>query len=167
MRNVCQCCGGELQSNRCSYCGFVEIIDLDSSGTEFVKNMAASHKKKLVAAITDLSVISYRYKWNPAKSRLEMSKKEQLKLVDGVECYPGMRWTTQDFGQMPAGKDITLDISYKFNGKIKQLSCTLSTVQCDDFWKIGMVIDQSLKLRVFLGTEKKHTQSPALDLELT
>lgn len=167
MRNVCQCCGGEMQGNRCPYCGFVEIIDLDSSGTKFVKSMAASHKEQLVAAITDLSIISYRYKWNPAKSRLEMSKKEELKLADGAECYPSMRWTSQNFGQMPAGKDITLDISYKFKGKKKQLSCTLPTVQCNDFWKVGMVIDQALKLRVFVGTEAKNTQSPALDLELT
>lgn len=166
MSNVCQCCGTKMNTSKCNYCGFVEIIDMDGSGTELVQSMAANHKKNIVGAITDLCVVSYSYKWNEAKSRLEMDKKEELKLADGVDCYPGMKWTSQAFGQLPAGKDITLEISYKFRGAKKKLSCTIPTVQCDDFWKVGMVIDQSLKLKIFLGTEKNHTESSAFDLEL-
>ena len=166
MSNVCQCCGAQMNTTRCDYCGFVEIIDMDGSGTELVNSMAASHKQNIVAAITELSVVSYSYRWNEAKSRLEMDKKEEIKLADGVECYPGLKWTSQNFGQMSAGQEITLELTYKFKGRKKKLSCTIPTVQCEDFWKLGMVIDQNLKLKLFLGTEKTQTQSAALELEL-
>ena len=106
MSNVCQCCGAQMNTTRCDYCGFVEIIDMDGSGTELVNSMAASHKQNIVAAITELSVVSYSYRWNEAKSRLEMDKKEEIKLADGVECYPGLKWTSQDFGQMSAGQEM-------------------------------------------------------------
>lgn len=166
MKKICQCCGAELTGSRCAYCGFVEIIDMDGTGNEVVQNMAAVHKKNLVAAITDISIVSYSYKWNEAKSRLELDKKETLKLADGNDCYPGMLWTAQSFGQLAAGKDLTLDISYRFRGVQKQVSCTVPTVQSDDFWQVGLLIDQNLKLKVFLGTKKKNAEAEPVALEL-
>lgn len=167
MSSACQCCGTQMKGSKCGYCGFVEIIDMDGSGTELVQNMAAAHKKRLIAALTDLAVVSYRYTWNEAKSCLEMDRKEELKIADGADCCPNVKWSSQDFGQLPAGKDITLDISYRFKGVKKQCTCVVPTVQCDDFWKVGMVIDRNLKLRILLGTESKHAKSAAFDLDLT
>lgn len=166
MGKTCQCCGAELTGSRCGYCGFVEIIDMDGTGSEVVRSMAAVHKKNLAAAITDISIVSYSYRWNDAKSRLELDKKEELKLADGADCYPGLLWSTQDFGQMAAGKDLSLDLSYRVRGAEKHLSCTIPTVQCDDFWKLGLLIDQNLKLQLLLGTEKKHAQTEPMPLEL-
>lgn len=166
MSSACQCCGAQMNGSKCGYCGFVEIIDMDGSGTELVRSLAAAHRKKLAAALTDLSVVSYRYAWNEAKSCLEMDRKEELKIADGADCCPNVKWSSRDFGQLPAGEEITLDISYRFKGVKKQRSCTIPTVRCSDFWKIGMVIDRNLKLKIFLGTEKKYSESAALELEL-
>lgn len=166
MSNICQCCGTKMNASKCDYCGFVEIIDMDGSGTELVQSMAANHKKNIASVITDISVVSYSYKWNEANSRLEMDKKEELKIADGTDCYSKIKWGNQVFGQLPVGKNITLNISYKFKGNKKPLSCSIPTVQCDDFWRVGVVIDKTLRLKVFLGTERNHTESAALDLEL-
>ena len=166
MSNICQCCGTKMNTSKCDYCGFVEIIDMDGSGTELVQSMATNYKKNSASVITNISVVSYSYKWNEANSRLEMDKKEELKIADGADCYSNIKWCSQDFGQLPAGKDIMLNITYKFRGKKKQLSCTIPTVQCDGFWRVGVVIDKTLRLKVFLGTERNHTESAALNMEL-
>ncbi len=166
MSNVCQCCGRPIRGSRCGYCGFVEIIDMDGSGAELVRNMAEKHRKNIIAALTDLSIISYTYQWNAERSRLEMHSQEELSLAAGADCYPHTKWTGQAFAQMPATQDITLELSYKYKNNKKRITCTIPTVRCDDFWKIGFAIDRSLKLTVLLGTQKNHTQSAPMDLEL-
>lgn len=110
--------------------------------------------------------MTYAYKWNEMKSRLELDKKSEQRLANGIECYPVIKWTNNIFGQLPVGKDIALKLSYKFKGVKRQISCAVPTVQCEDFWKLGIIIDQSLKLKVFLGTERNYAESAPLNLEL-
>ena len=166
MSNVCQCCGTKMNTSKCDYCGFVEIIDMDGSGTELVQSLAATHKRNILGAITDICVLSYIYKWNEAKSRLEMVKKEELKLADGTDCYQRIRRSHYSFGQIPAGQDMSIELHYKYGGEKKSLICTVPTVQCDDFWKLGVQIDEQLRLKLYLGTTEKYTESMQMPLSL-
>lgn len=166
MQKKCQCCGAELNGSKCAYCGFREIIDMDESGTELLRTIVSSHKKRVIEGITDISVVSYLYEWNAKRAALEKKKREVIKLADGTDCYLNDYWAKQDFGQMPAEKVIRLEISYYVNGNEKQLTVTLPSVSCDDFWKLGLHIDETLRLQIFLGTKKNHTSSEWLALDL-
>lgn len=166
MQKKCQCCGAEITGSRCDYCGFREIIDMDESGTELLHALVSSHKKRLIDGITDISVVTYLYEWDAKKTALEKKNKEVLKLADGTDCYRNIYWAKQDFGQMVSVKKIELELSYRFNGNEKQLTVSLPSVTCDDFWKLGLVIDEALKLQVFLGTKKNHVKSELLALDL-
>ena len=166
MSKTCQCCGAAITGSKCGYCGFVEIIDMDGSGREVVEKMAGVRRKNLAGTVTDLSVVSYRYKWNEEKSRLELDKKEILRLADGRDCYPGLLWTDYSFGQLAAGKELTLEIAYKVRGVQKQVSCKVTPVQSEDFWKIGLLIGQDLKLKLFLGTKQSYAEAEPVALEL-
>lgn len=166
MSRKCLCCSKPLARQTCEYCGFVDVEVLTADAESFLAEEIQHYARSIVSSITDISVISFVYKWNEAKSRLEMDKKEELKIADGVECYQKIKWTSQNFGQLPVGKNITLDVSYMFRGARKQISCTIPTVQCNGFWKVGVAIDSALRLKVFLGAENNHTESAAIDLEL-
>lgn len=166
MQKKCQCCGADMNGSKCSYCGFREIIDMDESGTELLHTLVSNHKKRVIEGITDISVVSYLYGWNVKRAALENKKKEVLKLADGTDCYRNIYWAKQDFGQMPTEKVIRLEISYFVNGSEKQLTVTLPSVSCDDFWKLGFQIDETLHFQVFLGTKKNHVSSEWLALDL-
>lgn len=166
MGNICQSCGAEMIGSKCGYCGFREIIDMDESGTDLLRTMVESHKKKLAESITDISVVTYAYRWNQEKYGLEQVKKEMTRLADGKDCYPNVHWTAQPFGQVNAGQNLKIELSYKVCGKQKQLICEIPAAVCNDFWKIGLLIDETLHLQVYLGTRENSTASSPLALEL-
>lgn len=166
MQKKCQCCGADMSGSRCGYCGFREIIDMDESGTELLRSLVSAHKKRLLKGITDISVVSYQYAWNAGKSALEQKAREQIKLADGEDCYGKVYWAKQEFGQLPSAKEVRFALSYRINGAERTMEVALPSVICDDFWKLGLIIDESLKLQVFLGTGKHHTVSEILALNL-
>lgn len=166
MQKKCQCCGADMNGSKCGYCGFREIIDMDESGTELLHTLVSNHKNRVIEGITDISVVSHLYGWNAKKAALEKKKKETLKLADGTDCYRNLYWAGQDFGQLASLKEIQLEISYRVNGNEKQLTVTLPSPSCDDFWKLGLTVDESLHLQILLGTEKSHTSSQWLSLDL-
>lgn len=166
MQKKCQCCGVETARSKCDYCGFREIIDMDESGTELLQTLVRNHQQRLVEGITDISVVSYLYGWNQKKSALEKKKKEVVKLADGKECYRNTHWSEHNFGQLASAKEIQLELSYQVNGKEKTLTANLPAVICDDFWKLGLTIDETLHLQIFLGTQKNYSSTEWIPLDL-
>ena len=166
MQNRCHCCVADMTNQTCSYCGFFEPVALDESGEQFIKSQAALHRAKVIASITDIAVISHKYTWKESASGFEKIKTEQIKIADGRECDNRIVWTRQEFGQLPDEKPLQLSLSYRTNGIEKQLVCELPRARCDDFWKVGVQIGHDLRLKVFLGREKQHTESKSLALSL-
>ena len=166
MQKKCQCCGTDVSGSKCAYCGFREIIDMDESGTELLHTLVSNHKERLIEGITDISVVSYLYGWNQKKSALEKKQKEVVKLADGKDCYRNIHWAAQNFGQLASAKEIQLEFSYRVNGNEKTLTATLPAVICDDFWKIGLTIDEALHLQIFLGTQRNYSKTEQIPLDL-
>lgn len=155
----------EKTGSRCGYCGFREIIDMDDSSTELISNLAEAHREKLSGSLTDISVMVYEYSWDQTALGLEKQRKVLRKLVDGKAGYPQMVWGDIKLGQQEPGQPIPLQLSYQVNGRTKELQTSVTPVQCRDFWKLGVQIDRTLHLKVFLGTEEQYAVSERIPLE--
>ena len=167
MSRTCLCCRKPLTRQTCDYCGFVDVEVLSEDAETFLAQEIREYAESLASDITEISVNSAVYEWKEETSRLEMtSRKIETKIADGAECFAVRKWGGQDYGQQLSGKRIKLELSYRYMGKKKQLTCTVPTARCDDFWRVGVKIDNQLQLKVYLGSEKKYTESEALDLEL-
>lgn len=165
MDKVCQCCGMERTGSRCGYCGFREVIDIDGSSTELINSLAEVHRAKLAESITDISVMVYEYSWNQTSLGLEQQRIISRRLTDGKNCYPQMVWGKVKLGQQEPGQQFPLQLSYRINGTTKELQIPMTPVRCKDFWKLGIQIDRTLHLRIFLGTEDRYAISEPVPIE--
>lgn len=161
---TCPICGRELSGDTCDYCGF-RVAGVQSA---LVNALAQAHRQKLLETVTDISVVNYEYTWNQELSRLMVSDVSERKLADGKQCSPGVFWTEPLFAQLdpddyPA---VEMLLHYCVNGQKKSLKLNIPTIQCDDFWRMGLLIDGSLRLCVFLGSPAKFTVSEPIELEL-
>lgn len=163
MVRICECCGSIVTGDRCSYCGFASARGASQS------QAAAVHADTMIAALTNFSIIAYRYAWEPMRSRLELQAEEIVSLGNARDFYRSITWADQEFGQLRngTGTELQLDITYHFRGKKKVISCTIPTVKSDRFWRFGISIDASIHLRLYLGAGKKFIETAPIALDLT
>lgn len=153
---ICACCGNKISaetSPECDYCGYVNIAVMGNSAAN--EKGAAKHRKKILERLKNISVVSYEYGWKKEENEYAQLNKETLKLADGEQCDEKILWSTQEFGQIFDDEKITIEVSYKYDGKgWKVEKYELRPVKCDSFWHIGVEVNKQLKLTFYLGDDK-------------
>ena len=166
---VCTCCGGIVIGTHCTYCNFSTESGATATTPKMELTRAAAHAESIIASLTDFSIVSYRYGWEPKRSRLEYQSEEILSLGDAQDFFQNIVWCNRGFAQLRngTGTELKLTLTYYFKGKKKQIACTLPTVKCDSFWLFGISLDPSLHLKLHLGSGKKFIETAPIALELT
>lgn len=165
----CPCCGRPAEDAYCGFCGLHMDRLRRTPDPDQAARMAADHREAFLAGLKDISVILYRYRWNPAASRLELRNAEGLRLADGQDCHPGVFWSEPLFGQLDPDDypQLELKLSYFWRGRKKTAALTVPTLRTGSFWQLGLLVDDRLRLRVFLGDPTAFTVSEPLELELS
>lgn len=161
--SCCPCCGGLVSGTNCSYCGFAAV---KAPAWQYQE---ATHRHNIVAALTDFSIVAYRYAWVPQRSRLELQEEEILSLGDARDFYGNIVWADKEFGQLRNGRgtELSFDITYHYKNQKKVLTCKIPTVKSDKFWHLGISLDKSLHLKIYLGAGKNFIESAPVALDLT
>lgn len=167
MARKCKVCTRDIIGSKCGYCNYTNVEVLDNSGSEVELERTANYKAELLTRITDFSINAYTYKWNPITSKLD-SGRACIKIADTIKCFDEIMWSTESFGQNLDEKqqERPVTISYKFDGKEKELNVKLRLIKCNDFWKLGVMINQDLTVSFSLGTVDNYTVSGPFELEL-
>jgi hypothetical protein len=152
------------EESRCVYCGMPVIIDIDGTAADKIEAEAAKYRSGLVSKITGISTAAFSYavKDNQFVDNGEIT----IPIADGTKCFKHPIWAGKDFVQAPGQGKQRLTIEYKFGGKPQSLSCEINTPKTEDFWKIGVMLDERLRLNVYIGAEKQHSSAENLDLSL-
>lgn len=169
MATTCLCCSGVVTGDYCTYCNFPSIKNPTERSSARALQQAMMHANKIVASLTDFSIVSYHYAWVPERSRLEYQSEENLRLGDARDFFNTIVWADQNFGQLRngTGTELNLAVSYHYYGTEKVVHCNIPTVKCDNFWKFGISMDRTLHLRLYLGSGKKFIESAPIALDLT
>ena len=165
----CNCCGTEIKSgNICKNCDFERVNVLGGSDDINEKN-AEEYRQELLKSITDISVVKMVY--GVKDDKFVETGKASLKIADGVACYGKVAWAGAEICKNQPGDNIeglSLSVSYKFKGAEK--SVTVSDFKRpaadNNFWDIGVKIDNKLNLSVFLGNSTNSTESSKAKLKL-
>lgn len=167
MARKCKCCARDIVGSKCSYCKYINVEVLDNSGSEVELERVAQYKVGLLECITEFSINAYTYKWNSGTSKLDAGR-AHVKIADGVKCFNEIAWSQKSFGQNLDEKqqERPVTISYKFDGKRKELNINLKTIKCNDFWKLGVMIHDNMTVSFYLGTTDNYIVSGPFDLEL-
>ena len=160
-REDCPCCGRHVERDYCGFCGFHVAGLKGIRSQERVDALAAAHREAFLKDLTDIAIVNYHYRWNGETSRLELSRADERRIADGTQCHPGIFWTEPLFGQLDTNDYPTLELmlSYRWLGKRRTCKVTVPTLRTDTFWRVGLLIDDSLSLRVFLGGPTEFTVS--------
>ena len=134
---LCRCCGGMITGNSCDYCGFVPGDPYSVAGQDAMHVRAARHATETIAALTDFSIVAYRYVWEPTRSRLELRAEKVISLGDARDFFNSIVWADQVFGQYRngTGTELNITVTYRCKGIKKTLDCTIPTVKSDNFWQ--------------------------------
>ena len=166
VESVCPCCGTMFLSRQCDYCNFTP--NKADTGAETLQK-ARQHSTAVVANLTRFSIPAYRYAWSPENSRLQLQRVDTVELGDARDFFQRIVWADMNFGQLRSGSgtDMGIDITYFYKGMQRKVSCRIPTVRGDDFWRLGISLDASLHLKVYLGSGKNYIESAPIPLALT
>lgn len=167
MAEKCKVCLREIAGAKCGYCGFTCVESLDDYGDSLELERAAQYKAALIEKITDFSINAYTYKWDQEKSKFE-SGRLPVKITDGKECYEQIVWSKKAFEKNPDDRmqEREITISYMFDSEQREIDIKLKTIQCNDLWRLGVMIHQDLTVSFYLGTVDNYTVSGPFNLEL-
>lgn len=165
MARKCNCCSHEIVGSKCTYCNYINVELLDDSGLHAEEERAEKYRKSLVKRLSDFSINAYSYKWNKKNAQLNTGR-TIVKIADGDSSYKSIVWSKESFGQNLDNeqKNRNVNVLYKIDGIEKSLDVKLETIKCDDFWKLGMMINPDLTVCFYLGTSEKYTVSRPYEL---
>lgn len=168
MSKACKCCGHEVVGSKCPYCGCMNIALLDNSASSTESERCNKYKMKIIEQLRDFSIEAYNYKWNETTSKLELVGRIHTKIADGNDSFGKIKWSEKSFGQNfdDNEKERTVTIGYEFKDQKHTINAVLKTVKCDDFWKIGIRLNDDLTISIYLGTESNYTSSGPYPIEI-
>jgi hypothetical protein len=140
------------------------VIIMDKDGENFALQEAGKFRDKLVARISAISVEVFGYTFKDGK--VAGGGRNNILLADGKDCFKKVFWHGQDFVQVPNQGKRQMTIRYKADGKDKNVSVDIDTPKTEDFWKLGVMLDEHLRLNIFVGGEKQHTSANGVALSL-
>jgi hypothetical protein len=138
------------------------IVDLDGSG--FDRKEAEKHQHILISRISDISVLVFSYAIK--NNQLADTGKKPIPIARGVDCFNRILWTKEVFVQVPNQGKRSLTLCYDFGGNQQNVSFDIDPPKTDDFWKLGVLLDDRLRLNVYIGNENQNTYVIGLDLSL-
>lgn len=164
----CACCGHAIEESFpiCSYCGFFHIVSLGSIPED--KKEYTIHRKTQIRRITEIGIRSYSYEWNAKEETYQLSESCFVKMADGIKCDGQIHWFPTEFGQsLQEDTPISIHIFYKVDGTQHGIRCALPHVNTEPFWKIGLEIDSTLNLVVYLGNSNTYSVSHPINILAT
>ncbi len=183
---TCPVCAQKSEASFCTRCGFDRSTHYElfptlqtlpsstpaASGLRKVytqNSKASAHVSPALDLLTEFTIIAYRYAWIPETSRLEQQHKQFIHLGDARNFFNTTYWVPEKFAQtLPAaGEPLNISISYKYKGQRKTVKCTVPAIKCSDFWRIGVTLDASFQLTLFLGSGGQLARSMPVPLDLT
>jgi hypothetical protein len=138
------------------------IIIMDEDGKNFALQEAGKFRDKLVARISAISVEVFTYTFIDGK--VADTGRNNIPLADGKDCFKKVFWYGQDFVQVPNQGKRQMTIRYKADGKDKSVSVDIDTPKTEGFWKLGVMLDEHLRLNIFVGGEKQNTSANGIAL---
>ena len=157
----CRCCSHPLTGQDCSFCGFPMAGSLNDAMLTDEMRRVRQFRSGLIRGMTDFSVDVFRFNWNAAGSSFDEKGTSSIKIADGADCYGKTVWSEERFAQSPEEKipPLTLHMHFRNGQTVVPFSVPIQPVRCDDFWRIGIRLNNDMSLSVFLGLESNHAQS--------
>ena len=162
----CPSCNTPLSSHICHYCGF----DMSKFPTlEVALQTGANHRHAIFNALTNFAITTYQYVWAPARSRLERQCMKVIPFGNAQHFYNNIHWLPETFAQVHGNNNTALDlnISYLYRNVKKTLYCKIPTVHGNNFWQLGISIDNSLHVTFHLRSGDQMISSAPMPLNLT
>jgi hypothetical protein len=137
---------------------------MDEDGRNFALQEAGNFRGKLVSRISAISAEVFTY--TVKNNEFVDNGKKAIRIADGAGCFQRLIWAERNLVQVPDQEKRPMTIRYTFDGKPKSASFDIETPKTGDFWKFGIMLDEHLRLNVYLGGEKQNTNVKDINLSL-
>lgn len=166
----CNCCKTFNEVNDvCTYCGYEIPFDLAEGEEEnpVIKKDAEKWRNNIVGKISDISFEIHIGVPLSDKDEVPELNTVKTKLADGSDCYGKIVWAAENIWQdQEVDIEKMIPISYRFDGQEYTAEVQIKTRRTNDWWKFGVMLEDNLHLRFFLGTRDNYSQSELVPLKL-
>ena len=168
MSDGCLVCGRDISGcEYCSYCGHMVVRDTDGSG--YAQEDADTYKKNLLSNLTRFGIDIYQYNIISQGSipQLVADGTKRANLGDAEKCYQNIVWldskgSLAKHDSSASGCDVV--VHYRNGKKQRQVKLAVPLIKTNDFWNFGIMIDERLSLRAYIGSAEEHSESEPVDL---
>ena len=164
----CYACGSEkIESSmsQCPECAFpVMTVAGDTAQFEtMMKQMAEEYRGKKIGG-SALGLLTYQYAMK--NDHLVLDKESETALsVDVTKMTPGQIWWDKtDFARVDAGEPLSLTLSVKKDGKVRNVTASVKAPAGEGFWHVGIRMQTGFCFSVLVGNEKNFAESGRISL---
>ena len=158
----CFCCGSEIV-DECGYCKFIFAEVLDKQALIEEEEDAAQHRITKITSLKNFRTQGYAYDFNG--NNMKETQPPHFKLGDGAAAYGKILWSQEQFAQCHDKPKQLLTIQYDTDTVTQSVSCEIDMPKTKDFWRLGVEIDDTLHLTVYLGEPSNCTKATSLPLK--
>lgn len=184
----CLACHGIINTeSRCPKCGSTEYIITDKAGSrilarslckihktdvsktvlmkefEKTKSWKDEYRKSMLHEI-EICIIGYSYEF---KGGSVVKKAETSIKICGADelFYDKITWFNQKFARIDTNEtqELAVSILKKGNG-LKKQKLYFEVPNLKEFWKIGIKLEDGLRIRFVIGNDTVHTMTECMDI---
>jgi len=161
----CLSCGKVYDQGKCPVCGLQSVIaigDMDDMQKKQFEVFAEKWRENFVGNI-ELSIVAYEWQAN-ANEILELAEKHYLPFPKFVDMKLGETyWINEQFARND-GNSLNLTLSAKKDSATKEVAVTIPAPKTEDFWHIGVSIEEGFSAKLHLKAGNEETVSQFVDI---
>lgn len=162
----CLCCGREIENQRCSNCGFFNILSLDEASDIEIKNRAKKYRDNIIKKFQGFCIMSYVYHYDMEEKKFVELSQKSICIASKLEPSNDICWSTETFGLSIEDKDEekTISVFYQFDGKENKVDFKIYPDILNRDFQVGLELTEDLKLILHLGNKDESIKSEPIDL---
>ena len=167
-KDYCEVCKGKFikESRKCSNCGYLNSDILDFEEKHKIIN---DYKQKLIDQLNSFNVIIKHNKWNKKTEKFD-AQEEKLFSNDLTysELFNKIVWSDKEkaLAHIDTSEKLKVKVYYNFGENQKNISIEFEPIKLDDFWQLGLKIDDNFNLIGFLGNADNNNESNYVKLKM-
>lgn len=162
----CRVCGCEVELGQiCMKCGFpnMSIVGEKEESKEEINHLVATFRQRLIGT-AEVSIVVYE--WRILEDKVEKIGSRAISFPSCSNLELGKTvWLDTKIARVPNVAEVELNLEIKTVGDQKlQRKVKMPVPQEQEYWLVGISLEEGLKIRLHLKNQQSETQSPLIDV---
>lgn len=163
MTKTCPVCHFQFEGGECPVCQFPDLAfpGDPEEGLRRMKPQIDAYRESFLSRVK-IGIVSYY--WKDRDGSLVLDHEQIEEFGTAKQLSEGPIWLSQPFARLPDDRQLQLALSVELDGKVRKLAAALPNLLEPELQKVGVELDDDLRLRVLLRNRTSRSASDWIPL---